>query len=1125
MKKLLLLLLLLPFTLVAQIPVGYYDGTEGKKGAELKTILHNKIKGHTVRTYNQLWTDYQRTDMRPDGTTIWCIWTECPFKFGPASQGGNQQGTGGAQGECHVYNREHVFCSSWMNPVRTGTGGADRMTSYTDLFHIYPVDATTNTVRNDNPYGMVTNPRSTTAIGSKTGPNTFPGGYTGTAFEPVDEYKGDVARSIFYMVTRYENEICTWFFRVKSRGGLETMHNTTFPGLRPWMLDMLYQWHQLDPVSDKERRRNDSVYAIQGNRNPFIDHPEFADSIFGYWLRYPDQSVLCLDIPDGPETHPFPEGFETLDGTDAGNYNGYYMQFGTGEWYIKGMTSMDANDRRNGNRSVRLRGNATDEDHRVEMNFDNENGIGTVSFAYGSYSSHSGGRIQLQVSTDEGTTWNNYGNVIVVPSWVSSGSAFRTASIVVNEMRPARIRIVKESQTGSTSVNIDDIDLTDCVPELDVSMEDLEFGNVAIGRTDVAIIEVSGINLIDNISYTLSGDNVFTVTPLSWNAAIGGTLRVGFTPTAEQTYTAEILFESEDAEPEAINLIGTGTQAFPEITIRPSTMINFDEVALGTTSTIHPIEILGFDLIGDISYTFVDTTVLLSETFGAGVSGSNVAIANYMGWTRTGTSANSITYSGTTDIRTTSASSGYPSASGGGNVFFAAAGGAEFNVHNINPGHATNFLLSFGLQSSAANLVVSYSTNGTTWTPISYTKITTTWGLVSTQFSIPETTTTLYLKFVGGAITGGFRMDDLLVRSISEQKNTDFFAFESPWNPANGGTLFTLFSPKREGEQNAVITVKSTGTADRKITLRATGITPRNCNDTLATLNQKIAGLNDTILDLRFTILDLNDTIESLLLQILALQNEECPDTLHLYNQVLNLLVNIANLNDTIYDLRSDISNLLDTIESRNDTIANLKYKIVNLINDTANLNLTIANLLDEIDGHLERISGLHNDTANLNLTIAGLQNDISNLLDTIKSRNDTIVNLKSKIVNLIGDTARLYALVVVLELENEILHDSIIKLLQMLEDCNPTGIRDLGVFNTPLQAFPNPVVNELRITNYEYKYGDIVELYDMNGRKIYSRPAPHTSYPETFSIDMSSFQQGTYILRIGNQVAKIMKQ
>jgi hypothetical protein len=70
-----------------------------------------------------------------------------------------------------------------------------------------------------------------------------------------------------------------------------------------------------------------------------------------------------------------------------------------------------------------------------------------------------------------------------------------------------------------------------------------------------------------------------------------------------------------------------------------------------------------------------------------------------------------------------------------------------------------------------------------------------------------------------------------------------------------------------------------------------------------------------------------------------------------------------------------------------------------------------------------------------------------------------------------------------------------------------------------------NPVSTELHISNYEFKQGDIVELFDMSGKRVYSHPVPRTSHPATFSIDMSNFQSGTYILRIGTRVAKVVKQ
>ncbi|MCL2072933.1 MAG: T9SS type A sorting domain-containing protein [Marinilabiliaceae bacterium] len=183
------------------------------------------------------------------------------------------------------------------------------------------------------------------------------------------------------------------------------------------------------------------------------------DKHFILSISFPILLFLTGNVVLGQKSVLF-EDFETMTGN--GSYSpGATVECATGSWFIKGYTQMDANDRRNGTRSVRLRGNATDEDHRIEMEFDKPGGAGTVSFMYGSYSGHSGGKLQLYLSSNQGATWVAYGDEIVAPSWVDGGSELQSASIDVNIAGLIRIKIQKISEAGSTSVNVDDIFITD----------------------------------------------------------------------------------------------------------------------------------------------------------------------------------------------------------------------------------------------------------------------------------------------------------------------------------------------------------------------------------------------------------------------------------------------------------------------------------------------------------------------------------------------------------------------------------------------------------------------------------------------------------------------------------------
>ena len=291
MKKRLFSLFCLLFALFiqiyAQIPSGYYNTVNGKKGSELQVALNQIVNNHRSVTYTEVWNYYQYTDLKPNGK-IWDIYSDNPqgtpayeFQF-RTNQCTN---IGSSEGVC--YTREHSFCQSWF--------GGGQAAPYTDIFHLYPVDGWINTLRNNNPYGIVVTPTRTFTNGSKMGINTFPGAPSVTCYEPIDDYKGDIARSFFYMATRYMFE----------DGNFQNPSPMTFKSqLQPWALNMLLQWHQLDPVSQKEIDRNNAIFAIQRNRNPFIDHPEWVSKIWGSDSIHPAQ-VTPAPPPEKPRINSF----------------------------------------------------------------------------------------------------------------------------------------------------------------------------------------------------------------------------------------------------------------------------------------------------------------------------------------------------------------------------------------------------------------------------------------------------------------------------------------------------------------------------------------------------------------------------------------------------------------------------------------------------------------------------------------------------------------------------------------------------------------------------------------------------------------------------------------------------
>ena len=253
----------------------YYKDADGKKGAELKTalckIIYNRVEGGDLSTaYKALWTHFRTTDARSNGT-VWDMYSnKREMTFG-TDQAGNYKEEG------DVYNREHSFPNSWF--------GGKLMPMYTDLNHLYPTDGYVNNKRSNYPFGETNCENVGKVKGyksandfSKLGKCTFPG-YEDVVFEPNDLYKGDFARTYFYMVTCYEEKLPDWYANYSE--SQPTLDGNTYPGLSSWQLEMLMKWAKNDPVSEKETNRNNAVYGIQKNRNPFIDYPSLEDYIWG----------------------------------------------------------------------------------------------------------------------------------------------------------------------------------------------------------------------------------------------------------------------------------------------------------------------------------------------------------------------------------------------------------------------------------------------------------------------------------------------------------------------------------------------------------------------------------------------------------------------------------------------------------------------------------------------------------------------------------------------------------------------------------------------------------------------------------------------------------------------------
>ncbi|MGV3459353.1 MAG: endonuclease [Flavobacterium sp.] len=296
--KFTLIMLMVSASMLAQfttdaIPNGYYNnatGTGYTLKTQLKTIITN---GHDPQSYAAgLWSLYNtslRDNFYENDGSLLDIYSENPTGADPYNytSTSNQCGEYSAEGDC--YNKEHLIPNAYF--------GNGVLPMYSDAHHVVPSDGKVNGWRGNLPFGVVsgtatngcnagaTNTPCKTLNNSKVGNNLNSGysaGFSGKVFEPIDEFKGDIARTFFYFATRYQDDMDDFYtaaantLEVKAMfdGSTNKVFNTTF-------LNILLTWHANDPVSPKEIAFNNAIYNFQSNRNPFIDHPEYVASIWG----------------------------------------------------------------------------------------------------------------------------------------------------------------------------------------------------------------------------------------------------------------------------------------------------------------------------------------------------------------------------------------------------------------------------------------------------------------------------------------------------------------------------------------------------------------------------------------------------------------------------------------------------------------------------------------------------------------------------------------------------------------------------------------------------------------------------------------------------------------------------
>ena len=269
-SKVLFLIIVLCSSLLAQEQ--YYRKAEGLRGTQLKEALHDLIQPSYVLAYGggvgKTWTGFWYTDQM-ENMQVRDRYSNVVRYLNPDMSAVSNM------------NIEHIWANSWWGHIKNN--------AYCDLFNLYPADATANGRKSNNPIGIVDGTVSYTNGVTKVGKSSsYRADSLITAWEPADQWKGDFARTYFYMATCYSHMTSLW----TTTEGLLTVDPNSPLLMRPWVYNLMLEWAEADPLDEIEQQRCDAIYEIQGNRNPFVDYPELCYYI---WGNKSDEQFYCSE--------------------------------------------------------------------------------------------------------------------------------------------------------------------------------------------------------------------------------------------------------------------------------------------------------------------------------------------------------------------------------------------------------------------------------------------------------------------------------------------------------------------------------------------------------------------------------------------------------------------------------------------------------------------------------------------------------------------------------------------------------------------------------------------------------------------------------------------------------------
>lgn len=305
----------LPSAALADYPAGYYDALDGKTGVELKKAAKAVAKNHTVISYGaKTWEAFEKTDVTiVNGREAWWDMYSNDVVYLPGHDG---------------MNIEHSVANSWW--------GKTKNDAYKDLFHLNPSEADANNRKANYPLGEINGtPTWTNGVTNVGSPVSGQGGGSNRVYEPKDCYKGDFARAFMYVFTVYDDiswaEKTAWMYA----------YPRTDLSFKPWASELLLKWNDADPVDDKESNRNEAIYGIQHNRNPYIDLPAMCHYIWGKLSGTPFEveNGGSTPTPPTPPTPPSTTVTELYCDWDEASDIDWYLQRGWTNYKASGSLS------------------------------------------------------------------------------------------------------------------------------------------------------------------------------------------------------------------------------------------------------------------------------------------------------------------------------------------------------------------------------------------------------------------------------------------------------------------------------------------------------------------------------------------------------------------------------------------------------------------------------------------------------------------------------------------------------------------------------------------------------------------------------------------------------------------